>query len=102
MTSWSALGSGPAEMSNSWNSPGLIRVPGCAVQVIVPMACLYVVLPTVTGEGRSILVTDVVQPGTGLGRAPVTGGLVGKFRASLTVPWVSSSFGTRKVILAYP
>jgi len=36
--SWPDSGSGPSETSNSWNWPGLIAAPGCAVQVIFETA----------------------------------------------------------------
>ena len=59
-------GTGPAEMSNSANSPGPICVPASAVQVTEVTASLMVMSPSVTGAGRVVVVGVTVQPGTAL------------------------------------
>src|SRR6478735_1994396 len=92
-------GTGPAEMSNSPNSPGPIWVPGSAVQVTEVTASLIVVSPSVTGAGNVVLVGVTVQPGTALTETKANGWSVGMVTVTAVVPAVGDSFGTRNVSL---
>ena len=60
------LGSGPAEMSNSWNWPGLIPASGAAVQVILVTASVISPSSLLIGLSRFVLSACTVQPGSGL------------------------------------
>src|SRR5690242_2886751 len=92
-------GSGPPETSNSPNSPGPIRTPGLAVQVIVLTASEISASSVLIGVASLTLVTEAVQPGTDLVFSDAKGWSSGNLTASFTVPAVASSVGTRKVIL---
>src|SRR5262249_14375944 len=58
-------GSGPPDTSNSLNSPGPIRTPGCAVQTTDRTASVISRSPDLTGLGSFSLRTSAVQPDSG-------------------------------------
>ena len=94
-------GTGPTEIENSMNSPGLIPTPSAAVHVMESVASFSVNFPSVTG-GSSVTVCGVaVQPGIGISDTLGNGWSVGSDTLTDSVLAVADSFGTRKVSLAH-
>ena len=89
---WS--GSGPGEISNSWNWPGWIFPP---VQTIRDTAVVILPSSVVTGVDRVRLVVVTVHPGNGLMETCATGWSAGSATSNFTVEASDSSSGTRKV-----
>src|SRR3954454_4920709 len=84
-------------MENSWYSPGAIWTPLTAVQVTVRAALVMVVPSVVMGFGSGASVTVTFQPVTGLTLTNANGVSWGSCTASLTVPALPDSLGTRKL-----
>ncbi len=89
-------------MSNSWNCPGWIDVPGTAVQVILLTASVTSAPCTFNGVVSARFSISAVQPATGLTDADAIGAFSGTVTSSLTVPAVAFSLGTRKLSFAKP